>query len=793
MNSYPLLNNQHLAACSDCPLGGSKPVFSYFMDDDIDVLVIGQSPGYYEVEHSRPFVGRSGELINGVIHKYTNKIGYINSINCRPVNPGESKDRQPAASELKCCRERLQEDIKYATTELHPKVIFVLGGVAKKEWNRAVKANPELNNFVIYQAEHPAFILRNDHLRIGYIKNLQNCLKSVFTENENVEKTFLTYTDDLKFNFIEDYKNTEIVGVDIETNGLNMFSPDFVIGTFGVSCDKYSYFFDFRNGGDFRTCDALIDFLKDESVIKVFADVLYDVVSIQYKGVEVNNITDVFPLATIFDNTHYEYGLEALMMRYMPEFAAYKSRFKMNIVDHNFLDVDTDSLRIYNCFDSWGTKKLYELMYAKLRPQTKKIFDSVYVKLLPVLVSTKCTGMKVDTGLFDKYVEIFQNRYAEISELFNTKWNVSNINSTPQIKKWMFQDLKLKSIRKTKTGGQSTDKKVIEFYSEKVPDVKLLYEARRLASLLNYFMPSIRENLDDKNLIHPNYKHYGIQSGRISCKSPNLQGIPRDNTNIKVLDENPLRRMFVSRHSDSYILEFDYSQQEVRIVAFLSQDQNMIQAFNEGKDIHRFVASIVFNKPYEAISTFERQVAKGCVFGSIFGVSADELAFSLKVTKKQADSYIKKFFDNFPRVKLYIDTQGDIAVSRREVISALGMPRKFVLTGNNENDVRREGANHQIQSIGAAFTFLSLTRVYDKLKKDGLLGNGVLIIHNVHDSIMLDVEKIHLEYVINTVTNIMSSVPKYIGFNIAYPVDYKLGNRWGEELKIEEILTEQTV
>lgn len=785
MNSFHLLDNLTLADCMNCPFKGLQPVFSYFLSDEetknVDVLILGQSPGKSEVEQSRPFIGISGQLINSIINKYTNKIFYVNMLLCRPIN-----DKMPESLELKCCRERMLEDVRFAIDNLNPKIILVLGGSAKKQLKYLQKNISKINEIAIYQFEHPAYILRNEYLMPQYVNLLHGTLKSVFNEQKNISEKFVFYNDKHKFQFLNDIANTKIAGVDIETNGLNIFGIDFKIGTVAVSCEDSTYFFDFRKS-DVRENEILIAFLLNDKIQKVFADVLFDVVAFRRFGIEVNNITDLFPVAFLYDNIHREYSLEAICLRYEPEFSAYKSKFKANLVNNNYLEVETSILFNYNCVDAMITKILYNDLYEKLDVGTKKIYEIIYRKLLEVLVNVKITGLKINVELLKELEKLYRERFVEISAIFKNKYQITNINSTSQIRKWMFEQLKLKPIRKTDSDMDSTDKKTIEYYAEQAPEVKLLLEARVLASRLNYFLSSIDNNLDNDNIIHANYKHYGIQSGRISCRNPNLQGIPRDKTGMKSLDEIPLRKIFVARYDDSYIIEFDYSQQEVRIVAFLAQDFNMIQAFNEGRDIHRYVASIIFRKNYDEISSFERQVAKGCVFGAIFGVSAKELTITLKTDEKKAQAYIDKFFNEFSKIKYYIDMQGDIAIGNKRIVSVLGMPRNFIINRLTEREVRRESSNHQIQSVGAAFTFLSLIKIYEFLRKIDLLNSEVFVIHTIHDSIMLDVKKQHLEFVINNVVEIMENVPKLCKFTIAYPVEYKIGKFWGDDIKLETL------
>ncbi len=790
MSNYKLDIYQGMADCDKCPLNGAPQVMSNVSSEDgVDILWVAQSPGRVEVERGEPLVGQSGTLIHSVSDQYTAKWAKVNCLSCRPIDAEGIHDRAPVTAEVKSCRQRLHADMFHVLSTYNPKVVVVLGAVAKKEVNAIMKVNPDLITIPIHFIDHPAFILhnrQNKQLEERYKTNLHNILKSTFTNPDaSIEDKFLTYKDGLKFQFIDDYTHSAIAGVDIETNGLDMFNKGFKIGTCAVSCDKYTYFFDFRDS-NFFDCQVFIDFLRYEPIQKVFADVLFDVVSIQEKGnVVVENIADVFPLAFGCDNTHYNYNLEALVMRYCPQFASYKQEFKSGLTETGYLGADTEKLKLYNSYDSFLTKWLYTHLYEKLDPRTKNAFDKITVRLLPVLVNIKISGMKTDRGLLNEYTKTFNARLAYISEIFATKHGVTNINSTPQVRKWLFEDLKIVPIKwtdKTKK-TPSTDKVILPYYVKWAPDAMLLYEARRLASLLNYTLPSILEALDDNDLIHPRYKHFGIQSLRISCQAPNMQGLSRDKSGMAIFDDNPIRRLFIAKHPDSWIMEFDYSQQEVRIMACLSGDPNMIKAFNEGLDIHKYVASIVFCKLIEKVTDFERQVAKGCVFGAIFGVSAPALAIDLRITERQAQAYIDTFYKTFPKVKKFTEKWAYFAIKNKYVISPTGRVRRFIIDRYNVNEVKREGPNHVIQCTGAEFIFLSLIRVHKELKDKGLLNKGVDIIHTVHDSLMTDAITEHLVYLEESVSRVMCQVPIDLGFKaVPFTVEASIGKRWGEKV-----------
>jgi DNA polymerase-1 len=788
------------AECKNCGLNGTPKVLSYIANNEVvDILVLGQSPGWQEVEKGRPFIGDSGSLINPILTQYSPNIAYINVLLCRPLDVVEKKDRVPTSEEIRCCRDRFREDFSFIVDNYHPKIVMVLGVPAKKEFQRLVKMRPEYGQLIVMTFDHPSFILRNSHMKPRYITQLHNALKSVFggTSNDTI-KDFVTYTDNVKMQFLGDVMSSKRIGVDIETNSLDMFSLNFIIGTVAVSCDKATYFFDGREK-DIREFGVLLDILKDGKVQKVFADILFDVTSFKQYGIEVVNYTDLFPLAFIYDNTYLEYSLEAITMRYMPELAEYKAKFQSSIESNLYLNAQTEELRNYNCMDAYCTRVLYNGLYDKLPAKPKAIFDKVTVRLLPVLVVMKCSGMKIDTQLLASYRKTFEGRYNDLAKFFLDKHGITSINSVPQVSKWLFQTLKLKPIKFNdptaaqkakglKKGNPSTDKEVLEAYASQVPDVKLLYEARRVANILAYFVPSIEDSLDQEDFVHPNYKHYGIQSFRLACLRPNLQGIPRDETGIEVLDKYPLRRLFISRSPSSVMAEFDYSQQEVRIVAELARDVKMLEAFAKGEDIHTFVASLVFNKAISSITKQERQIAKGCVFGAIFGASAGEMSVRLRIPEQKAQAYLDRFFDIFSSIDSFIRRQHAALIKDSCISTIFGRPRKFILHRHNMSDSKREAGNHAIQAVAADITFSSLIQICDRLTKEDLLNKGVYLIHSVHDSILLDIEKDKLQHIVDTVSGIMSGVPNILGFKVKFPVDCKLGTRWGQSEKLEEVL-----
>ena len=186
------------------------------------------------------------------------------------------------------------------------------------------------------------------------------------------------------------------------------------------------------------------------------------------------------------------------------------------------------------------------------------------------------------------------------------------------------------------------------------------------------------------------------------------------------------------------------------------------------------------------MTKFERQVAKGCVFGAIFGGGVHEMSMRLKIAEKQAQAYLDTFFNTFPKISDYIDRQHRIVKQNGIIRTILGRPRKFV--DKNTSEASREAANHTIQAVGADILLLSAMRISKKLKDDGLLNKQIFLMNLIHDNIMADVRRAYLKYAIDEGVAAMSGVPKLLGFKIDFPVDVKIGRRWGESLDIKDIL-----
>jgi DNA polymerase-1 len=221
-----------------------------------------------------------------------------------------------------------------------------------------------------------------------------------------------------------------------------------------------------------------------------------------------------------------------------------------------------------------------------------------------------------------------------------------------------------------------------------------------------------------------------------------------------------------------------------------------MEAFKRGDDIHRFVASILFRKEQKDISELERQIAKGCVFGAIFGGGAKEMAIRLRIKEDDAQDYLNMFFKLFSGIKAYIERQHTIVMNNRVITTILGQPRKFILHQNNINDCKREGANHTIQAVGGGITFLAISNIYEKFKADGVQHDDLFLMHTIHDSTMADARVNSIKYAMDVVPAIMTSIPKKLGFTLDFPVSVSVGKRWGEKIwgtdcgkKLEEVIS----
>ncbi|MEW8957106.1 DNA polymerase, partial [Clostridium sp.] len=371
--------------------------------------------------------------------------------------------------------------------------------------------------------------------------------------------------------------------------------------------------------------------------------------------------------------------------------------------------------------------------------------------------------------LGEKFTEEIDKTQKEIFSLSEEEFN---INSPKQLGKILFEKLDLPVIKKTKT-GYSTNAEVLEALGDKHPIIEKITYYRQLTKLHSTYVEGLKNVIEEDGNIHSSFNQTVTTTGRLSSTEPNLQNIP-----IKYEMGREIRKVFVPYNNDSVILSADYSQIELRVLAHIAEDENLIDAFKNHSDIHTKTASEVFNVPIDEVTSLMRGRAKAVNFGIVYGISDFSLAKDLKIAKKEAKEYMNIYFERYPKVEKYLK---DIIDEGKEkgYVSTIINRRRYIPEIKASNKIVRSfgerlAMNAPIQGSAADIIKLAMVRVFDKLNDENLKSELIL---QVHDEIILNVYKNELERVKEIVKAEMENV---MDLRVPLEVDINIGENWYE-------------
>lgn len=417
-------------------------------------------------------------------------------------------------------------------------------------------------------------------------------------------------------------------------------------------------------------------------------------------------------------------------------------------------------------------KELYVILEKKIESYNmKELLYSVEQPLTDVLSSMEREGFKVDrqklAQIGDKCKIEIENVRNEIYELCSEEFN---INSPKQLGKILFEKLDLPVIKKTKT-GYSTNAEVLLELSDKHPVIDKITYYRQLAKLYSTYVEGLTSVIDEDSRIHSSFNQAVTTTGRLSSTEPNLQNIP-----IKYEMGKEIRKVFIPQDSDSVLLSADYSQIELRILAHIANDENMIEAFKENVDIHSKTASEVFKVPLEEVTHTMRNNAKAVNFGIVYGIGDYSLSRDLRIPRSEAKIYIETYFEGYPNVKKYMT---DIVLDAKEkkYVTTIMNRRRYIPEINSSNKMvmafgARLAMNTPIQGSAADIIKMAMVNVYKALNEKGLMSTIIL---QVHDELILNVHLDELEEVKQLVKDKMENVVK---LKVPLEVDINVGNSW---------------
>ena len=393
--------------------------------------------------------------------------------------------------------------------------------------------------------------------------------------------------------------------------------------------------------------------------------------------------------------------------------------------------------------------------------------------LVRVLAEMEYKGVLVDKKMLEEYsLSLGKKVDALVKEICDLAGEDFNVNSTKQLGVILFEKLGLPVIKKTKS-GYSTDVDALEKLKNEHPIIEKILEYRTLSKLKATYVDGMLPLINgETKRIHANFKQTVTATGRISCTDPNLQNIP-----IRTELGRELRKIFIAPEGCSFI-DADYSQIELRVLAHISGDETMIEAFKNGEDIHAITASQVFGVPLEEVTKQMRSEAKAVNFGIVYGISDFGLASNIGINRKKAKIYIEKYFEKYPNIKKYMDSEKEKCKELGYVETLWGRRRYVPEIKSNNFNVRQFGErvamNAPIQGTAADIIKIAMVNVFDELKKNNLKSKLIL---QVHDELVIEAPDDEVETAKEILVNCMENVIK---LKLPLKAEAQVGKNWYE-------------
>jgi len=479
----------------------------------------------------------------------------------------------------------------------------------------------------------------------------------------------------------------------------------------------------------------------------------------------------------VLDSTASRHDMDSLALKYLGyktlkyEDVAGKGKHQIN-----FSEVPLDTATAYAAEDADITFRLHQHLWPRLNetPSLVKLFNDIEMPLVPVLARMERHGVLIDIDMLRKQSHELGKRVLEIEhEAHNLAGQPFNMGSPKQIQEVLYDKHKLPMLKKTPTGQPSTAEEVLQELALDYPLPQLILEFRSLSKLKSTYTDKLPEMINpETGRVHTSYHQAVAATGRLSSTDPNLQNIP-----VRTAEGRRIRQAFIAAPGYQ-IMSADYSQIELRIMAHLSGDKGLIQAFAEKRDVHRATAAEVFGVDPQRVTDDMRRAAKAINFGLIYGMSAFGLAKQLRIERVAAQEYVERYFTRYPGVREFMDRTRETA-RRQGYVETLFGRRLHTSEINAANMNRRQAAeraaiNAPMQGTAADLIKLAMIAVEQWISDSGL---DIRMIMQVHDELVFEVAESAVEPARENVRAAMSGVAK---LSVPLVVDIGLGGNWDE-------------
>ena len=633
----------------------------------------------------------------------------------------------------------------------------------------------------------------NNPKKTPTVANKQLDLFAEFADNRQEERknARISCLENTKYNYqlieteeeaikLYDFLRTkQTLSLDTETTSTNAIDAELVGLSFSVEEFQAAYVSLPSNREEaLKLVNIFKPLYEDEKITKVGQNIKYDIEVLRGYGVEVKG--------KLFDTMLAHYIIQpelAHNMDYMAEtLLNYQTIHIEQLIgpkgrkQKNMRDLAAKDIYEYACEDADVTLRLKNLLERKLKEADgEKLFYEIEMPLVPVLVEMELNGVRIDTESLKETSKIFTRRMAQYEErIYHEAGEKFNISSPKQVGDILFGKMQImEKPKKTKTGQYVTSEEVLQSLKQKAPIVSDILAYRGLKKLLSTYIDALPKLINPKTgHIHTSFNQAVTATGRLSSSDPNLQNIP-----VRDDDGKEIRKCFVP---DEGCLFFsaDYSQIELRIMAHLSGDENMTEAFKNGQDIHAATAAKIWHERPEDVSAEQRKKAKQANFGIIYGITTYGLAQRMEISNREARTLIADYFRTFPKVHAYMEAAKE-EVRQKGYAETLFHRRRYLPDINSKNGTvrgfaERNAINAPIQGSEADIIKVAMIRIYRRFKEEGIRSKMILQVHDELNFSVYPDERERVERIV------MEEMQGAYQLNVPLLADCGWGNNWLE-------------
>ncbi|WP_333656329.1 DNA polymerase I [Dissulfurispira sp.] len=562
---------------------------------------------------------------------------------------------------------------------------------------------------------------------------------------------------------------------DIEATGRNPIS-DSIVGIALCREKGKAYYVPVRHTHGTNIPDAfniLKGVLEDESIPKVGHNQKYDILILRQEGIYVKGrLYDTMLASYLLNPNKPDHSLEDVSLEYL----FHKKRAFTEVLGklHSFSEVPIDEATQYAAEDAELAMELKDILFERLKTEgLENLYFDMEMPLIYVLTDMEESGVKINKERLEELSKELDRELEIIeSKIYTIAGESFNINSPQQLQKILFEKLGLKPLKKTKT-GYSTGMDVLEELSKTHELPMEILNYRTLYKLKTTYVDALPKLIDKKTgRIHTSFNQTVTATGRLSSSEPNLQNIP-----IRGEWGTKIREVFIA-DKGCILISADYSQVELRILAHISGDEGLIDAFNRDIDIHTRTAAELFNIPKESVTEEMRRIAKTVNFGVVYGISPFGLSEALNITPKEAATYIEQYFKKHEGVKNYMDDAVKMARENGYVKTLMGRKRPIPEINSHNTNIRQQAErlaiNTPIQGTAADLIKIAMINIWQRLKERDLKTRMIL---QIHDELLFEVPETELETAKKLITHEMENA---LSLSVPLKVDMGWGKNWAK-------------